>query len=94
MIQATEKEIIIRIPNTSGVELVNGLKTGIVEVLQYQFSKYDASGFSDELAHGNYLLLELLRAMLRKTQIKQTKCWTTIVRKPLRNQGLFRLKIK
>lgn len=71
MIQATEKEIIITIPNTNGEELVNELKTGIVAVLQYQFSKYDASGFSDELAHGNYLLLELLRAMLEKPKLNK-----------------------
>lgn len=67
MIQTTKESIIITIPNTSGEKLVNGLKNGIVEVLQYQFGKYDELGFTEEQADGNYLLLELLKAMLEKS---------------------------
>jgi len=67
MVQTTKDNIIITIPNTSPEEVVNGLKNGIVEVLQYQFSQYDSTlPFSEDLAHGNYLLLELLKSMMEK----------------------------
>lgn len=69
MVRQTRNEVIIVIKECSPEDVIKGLKTGIVDALQYQFSQYDPSlPFSEELAHGNFLLLELLKALMQQEE--------------------------